>query len=134
MGRSVLQIILVAMAVVILSLLYRFYPATTSGLYPSCIFHQLTGLYCPGCGSQRAVSALLHGQFLLALDYNFLVVLAIPCMLYSAFIFTWNTISSFKMKQSLFYSTVFVKFVLVVVLLFSISRNIHYAPFDVLAP
>ena len=25
-----------------------------------CVFHKLTGLYCPGCGAGRALSALLH--------------------------------------------------------------------------
>ncbi len=27
-----------------------------------CPFYALTGLYCPGCGSGRAVHALLHGH------------------------------------------------------------------------
>ena len=27
-----------------------------------CPFYALTGLYCPGCGSGRAVYALLHGR------------------------------------------------------------------------
>ena len=41
---------------------------------PPCVFHELTGLYCPGCGSGRAVSAALHGRFLQALTYNPLLV------------------------------------------------------------
>ncbi len=32
------------------------------GFYPICIFHQSTGLLCPGCGSLRAMHQLLHGH------------------------------------------------------------------------
>ena len=46
-----------------------------SGHYLPCLFHQWTGLYCPGCGGQRAVHALLHGQVGQALQANLLVVL-----------------------------------------------------------
>src|SRR5690606_2629375 len=35
-------------------------PAT--GILPSCPFYTLTHWYCPGCGSQRALHALLHGD------------------------------------------------------------------------
>ena len=30
---------------------------------PKCMFHQLTGLDCPGCGSQRAIVAATHGRW-----------------------------------------------------------------------
>ena len=131
---SVLQISIVGIAVIVLSLLYRFYPATTSGFHPKCIFHQVTGLHCPGCGSQRAASALLRGRLLSALDHNVLFVLALPLLLYSAFVFTWNAVSESKLKQTLFYSPIFVRLLLVVVILFAILRNIHLAPFNILAP
>lgn len=29
-----------------------------------CLFHNLTGLYCPGCGTGRAVSGFLRGRSL----------------------------------------------------------------------
>ncbi len=46
--------------------------------FPKCPFLWLTGWKCPGCGSQRAVHHLLHGNFLEALRVNFLFVLAFP--------------------------------------------------------
>ena len=48
------------------------------GLY--CLFYEMTGLYCPGCGSGRAALALLHGRFSEALGYNpLLILLGFPC-------------------------------------------------------
>lgn len=41
---------------------------------PPCLFHRLTGLYCPGCGGTRAFIALLHGRFLQSLLYHPVVV------------------------------------------------------------
>src|SRR5271170_2433470 len=52
---------------------YFFNPGT-HGFYPVCLFHQLTGLNCPGCGMTRALYALLHGNFLLALKDNALFI------------------------------------------------------------
>ncbi len=47
-----------------------------------CIFHDLTGLYCPGCGSGRAMSSLIEGHPAKMLSYNcMLVFLGLPCSL-----------------------------------------------------
>ena len=45
-----------------------------------CPFYELTGLYCPGCGSGRAALALLHGHIPEAIGHNALLfALGIPC-------------------------------------------------------
>lgn len=36
----------------------------------SCPVYDLTGLYCPGCGGTRSLTALLHGKILLAFHEN----------------------------------------------------------------
>lgn len=41
----------------------------------------LTGLKCPGCGSQRAIHALLCGDILSAFRYNALLVISLPIIL-----------------------------------------------------
>ena len=35
-----------------------------------CPFYEVTGLYCPGCGGTRCLTALMHGHPLLALHEN----------------------------------------------------------------
>jgi hypothetical protein len=54
-----------------------FFNPSTNGFYPVCQFHKLTGLNCPGCGATRALYALLHGNFLLALKDNSLFIFTI---------------------------------------------------------
>ncbi|MDE6277755.1 MAG: DUF2752 domain-containing protein [Muribaculaceae bacterium] len=45
---------------------------------PKCIFRLLTGWDCPGCGSQRALHALLHGQPARAWSFNPYIFFAVP--------------------------------------------------------
>jgi hypothetical protein len=65
-------ILLAAMA-----LYYAFDPAR-SVLFPACYFHAFTGLDCPGCGGQRAVHHLLHGEIAAAFHANALFVSLVP--------------------------------------------------------
>jgi hypothetical protein len=58
-------------------LYFRFNPAD-SLLFPKCPFLMLTGLKCPGCGSQRAVYALLHLDFRAACLHNALLISSLP--------------------------------------------------------
>ncbi|MDY6351438.1 MAG: DUF2752 domain-containing protein [Lachnospiraceae bacterium] len=47
-----------------------------------CIFHEVTGLYCPGCGGTRALGFLLHGHPLLSLWYHPLVIYGVFLIIY----------------------------------------------------
>ena len=51
--------------------------------FPRCPFHTLTGLWCAGCGGQRALHALLHADVPGALRYNALFVGALPLALWA---------------------------------------------------
>jgi len=49
-----------------------FYFLSQRGIGLSCVFYQLTGLQCPGCGNSRAAIALLRLDFAGALGHNLL--------------------------------------------------------------
>jgi hypothetical protein len=49
--------------------------------FVQCPFHALTGLYCPLCGSTRAVVALLHANLPLAARCNLVLV---GCVMWTA--------------------------------------------------
>jgi len=67
--RTIISLALFSLVFVLLLIFYFLNPAT-SHFFPPCVFYKTTGLYCPGCGTQRAVHAFLHGNFLIAFRYN----------------------------------------------------------------
>ena len=104
----------------------------TQGLLPKCPFYFITGLYCPGCGSQRAIHALLHGDGGMAMAYNPLFVLAVFFLLaegvFALLKFLGYQVRSLSVRRH----TPFI--VLVIVLCFWVLRNLTFAPFSWLAP
>ena len=56
--------------------LYRTEEGAGAGI--PCVFHLLTGWYCPGCGASRALRALLHFDLGQALRYNAPFAVASP--------------------------------------------------------
>ena len=63
--------------ITVLVLLYFFNPVETS-LAPKCAFKALTGWSCSGCGMQRFLHAFMHGRFLEAIHYNYMLVVFLP--------------------------------------------------------
>lgn len=59
-------------------MIYFLVDPARSGWIPKCPFHLLTGLDCPGCGSQRMIHALLHGDLAGAWQANPFLLLCLP--------------------------------------------------------
>jgi len=112
-------------------LLLYFFVEPKNGILPKCFFHELTGLYCPGCGVQRSFHALLNGHILTAIDYNLLFILFLPLIIYFILAFTWGKKAS---SSSFIYKSAFSFTVVIVVVSFWVLRNIPYTPFSWLAP
>ena len=60
------------------ALIYFLFDPTQVAIFPPCVFHQMTGLDCPGCGAQRALHQLMHGNIIPALRLNAMFVLSLP--------------------------------------------------------
>jgi hypothetical protein len=60
-----------------IAIFFAFDPTKVS-FFPPCMFHEMTGLDCPGCGAQRALHQLLHGNLLAALHLNAMFVVSLP--------------------------------------------------------
>ena len=115
-------------------LFYFLFDARKITWLPQCPFHLLTGFYCPGCGSQRALSSMLHGEFLQALQFNILMIASLPLLVYSATVTIINKTTRYHIIQKFVYSSLFVRVVLLVILSFWLLRNLPVFPFTWLSP
>jgi hypothetical protein len=114
------------------TVLFLFNPSQY-GFYPRCALYTTTGIYCPGCGSLRAMHQLAHGHLATAMRCNPLLILSLP---FAAFYF-WRFFGRWMAGDPLpplVISQGWIKLLTVVVILFTILRNIPYAPFIYLAP
>lgn len=117
-----------------MSLLYFYYPANEHSFYPGCALHTLTGYYCPACGGQRALSALLHGNIILAMRNNLLFIIILPFFIKYSFTGAQRLILNNKPFLNLKFSSFQLWFILGIILLFFLLRNINTYPFNLLAP
>lgn len=83
MQRNVLTVAfyLGAVPALALCILLHFYPPQQLHL-PPCLFHEITGLYCPGCGSARALHHLMNFEIIQAMQCNLFFVFLAPFLLY----------------------------------------------------
>lgn len=102
-------------------------------IFPQCLFHSLTGGYCPGCGSQRALHSLLHFRIPDVISYNFLFLPAALLILYHYTYPILNKAFNWKLPN-IFYKKITPRIIFAVVILFWIARNLPWYPFNILAP
>jgi nitrate reductase gamma subunit len=124
--KFLIMVLFFVIALILYSVLFRF------GIVIPCVFHELTGLYCPGCGVTRMMFSLLKLDFYQAFRYNNLVFLSIPLIL---FYFCDFIIKRFHNKSNYLYQKISDKvwiILLIITLLFGVLRNIPV--FDYLIP
>lgn len=102
---------------------YQFNPAEDS-LFLKCPFKMITGLDCPGCGSQRAIHELLHLNIGKAFRYNPLMVVLIPYVLLGAAFETDAVRQKFPKTRKILYGKNAIFILLAVILLFFVFRNL----------
>jgi hypothetical protein len=93
----------------------------------------LTGWYCPGCGSLRAIHQLLLGNLRAAWAMNPLTVVLIPFLTYGLASHALFEIRGRGLPR-MFLPAVSIRVLCAVILLFGIARNLPVHPFDLLAP
>jgi hypothetical protein len=106
---------------------FAFEPGKT-GIFPPCVFRQLTGLQCPGCGSTRALHQLLHGHFVTAFTLNPLFVIATPLLLYVLLKYTTLSFRGITPKPNALPAR-YIYLIFVVIVSFWILRNTPLYPF-----
>jgi len=124
----------VGLAAIAVVLFFVFlFDAADSTFYPPCVFHVVSGLHCPGCGSARALHQLLHGNLLTALSTNALVILSLPFLGYSLVSYTM-LVTRGRRLPGVFLQSFWIWLLLAGILLYWFLRNIPLYPFSRLAP
>ena len=72
---------------VLYAILIHFTQFSISRYLLPCLFHSITGYYCPGCGGTRAITVLMQGEVLRSLYYH-------PLVIYGAILYLWFMITN----------------------------------------
>ena len=113
--------------------LLRLFDPATSHLFPPCPLRALTGWYCPGCGSLRALHQLLLGNFRAAFALNPFAVISLPFLLYGAVSYASYTLRG-KYLPRVLVPAPWIQTLAVALLMFTVARNLPVYPFVLLAP
>ena len=131
---SILKKISIPIAILALGMLYFNLNPKSFAYFPKCPFYSFTGLYCPGCGSQRAFHEILHGNLWVGIQHNFLIILALLVIFYKFYVFFQSRFQKENTVKNILYHNAAPWVILGVVVSFWILRNIPMDPFIILAP
>lgn len=109
-------------------------PSDKGTVFLRCPSKLLFGINCPGCGSQRAIHHLLHFEFTEAIQFNALLVITFPLLLYITLIWLYNIIFEKEIRIKLFYNNKFVWALFCLIIIYGIIRNINIYPFTLITP
>lgn len=119
-------VILIILSALVLCKRFLFLNLFSAVRMPLCVFHTLTGYFCPGCGGTRSLKALLSGRFLVcAVDF--------PMIMYAAVVYAWfmisqtiEKVSSHRIPIGMKYRHAWVYASLVIVIIHFIVKNLFY--------
>ena len=131
---SILKKISISLVLMTFGLLYFNLNPKSFAYFPKCPFYSFTGLYCPGCGSQRAFHEILHGNFWIGLQHNFLIILALLVIFYKFYVLFRNSFQKENKVKNIIHHNATPWVILVIVVSFWILRNVPTDPFIILAP
>jgi hypothetical protein len=109
-------------------------PPTPDSWYPGCQLYTFTGLHCPGCGTTRAVHALLNGRLAQALAYNPLAFIILPVVSWSIVRSLWTSRRPSTQTDDAPRNRLLPWLLGAGLLLYAVLRNIPVHPFTLLAP
>ena len=122
MRKILLALIVVAVAVIAAAIYFYYDPSAPGNLFPRCIFLTFTGYKCPGCGSQRAIHALMNGHLLQAFKYNAALMVAVPLATFYLIV-EWKSNAWPRLYNALNSSTAGI-IILIAIIAWWILRNI----------
>ena len=114
------------------SFVVGYFNPTTAGFFPTCPFHAITGLNCPGCGLTRGFNSLFRGDILGAIQFNALLPFFAFLFVYFAFSLFLIVVRGYGLSWKIFTPTIVTAF-LIFTIFFAVARNLPFYPFNLLA-
>lgn len=104
---------------------FAYNPSVYTEYFPKCPSRVLFNIYCPGCGSQRALHHLLHFDIQQAFLYNPLMIVLLPLLIALIIQFILRHFFNIYWKIGIVYSNVFLWLLFTIFTLYFILRNVH---------
>ena len=109
-------------------------PARAGSRFPICSFHQLTGLWCPGCGLTRGMHELLTGNVVGALGLNLFVPIVVVAIVGGWWIWLRRSLGHPSPQWLAAIPRWLPQVAVALVVAYGVLRNVPVAPFTALAP
>lgn len=122
MKKRIINVIKLNLILLLIFIIYYIVNIKT-GLFIPCVFHEITGLKCPGCGITHMLFALINFNFKEAFFYNPLVFIYFPLLIFYYFYMLYLYIYNKKDKILIKIPNILRITVLVITILFGIIRN-----------
>lgn len=130
---SLLYKTVLILSVICLIIIYYLFDPGELIIFPKCIFYSVTGWYCPGCGSQRAIHHLLHLNIKGVVDDNMLII---PGFLIIGYHYSHQALNrryKLQLPNILYYKkTPWLIFIILIA--YWVIRNINIFPFKHFIP
>lgn len=137
-GKVIRLTILIAAPLIVAAgyvYIFRFDPNAKTGFYLPCFIHFTTGFYCPSCGNTRALHALVHLDFAGVVNNN---LLFLPLFVMLFWLLSGEYLKLLLGRRVLWTPNCIpipmIILFAVVVVAFTVLRNLPYAPCNFLAP
>jgi len=92
--RRIRKVAIVGSAIIGLLIAYYFLFSYFPKLAPKCLFFELTGFSCPGCGISRMLYKFLDFKFVEGMRFNYFLAITMPFVLfiivYSVYLYVKN--------------------------------------------
>lgn len=91
-------------------------------IYIPCIFHKITGLYCPGCGITRMLISIINLNYYQAFRYNPLMFILLPFFIiyYILYYIYWLKNKKLVINNKIWYT------LLIIIIFYGIIRNLPF--------
>jgi len=120
--RKIIALSIIGIA--LFCIIFFLYNTENERYFLPCIFYQLTGYQCPGCGTQRAIHSLLHLNIKQGFFYNPILVIAIPLIILLVYLEHFKGKNRFPKLHKALSSKIFILIVFIFIMTYWILRNI----------